>query len=287
MKDFNKIQKFQNVNGWSHLGPYIRDLQRYHPLSKNEEINLAEKIHAGDKQSLNRLIESNLRFVVSVAQTYANQGVPIEDLINEGNLGIIEAAKRFDGKKNFKFISFAVWWVRQAILKALAEQSRHFRVPANMASNLFTFNQARERLEQKLCRTPTNDELAKECKVNPDRIEHIYFLTQPVSSLDAAVKERDDLTIANILSNNEETAPDMAAESNSNRKFVQTCLSILPKRERSIIEYYYGFNNYGQETLHTISKHLGISRERVRQIKTMAIRRLRKATAPKLREILM
>jgi len=257
------------------LDLYLDEIKNNKTLSSAEEAIYAVKIRKGDKRALEGLVKANLRFVVSVARNYQNQGLPLNDLINEGNLGLIKAAKKFDEKKNFKFISYAVWWIRQAILKALAEQSRIINVPLHRVGTITNIGRAQNKLEQELERLPTAEEIAQEMKVDEREIQEIMRIGNRHVSLDKPLQNDDDVRLIDALHNHDQELPDTGAIKISLSGEIEKLLDTLSNSEKEVIKLYFGI---GQETPHTleeIGKRVHLTRERVRQIKQKGLRRLR------------
>lgn len=257
------------------LGSYLRDISRCRVLSPDEEKKLAVRIRKGDRRALETLVCANLRFVVSVARNYQGQGVPLEDLINDGNIGLIRAAQRFDDRKNFKFISYAVWWIRQAILQGLAKQSRSLRLPLNQVGIIYRVGRARERLEQKYMRTPDDAEISSELGMKPDDLSRAMQVAGRTASLDAPVGARSDTPRAQLLPDNENDLPDDLAGDLSVKQKVHSLLKTsLSRREREVIARYYGIGRDAPSTLDEIGQQLSLTRERVRQVKEKALSKL-------------
>jgi RNA polymerase primary sigma factor len=257
------------------LDLYLDEIKNNRTLSGAEEAIYAVRIRKGDKRALEELVKANLRFVVSVARNYQNQGLPLNDLINEGNLGLIKAARKFDEKKNFKFISYAVWWIRQAILKALAEQSRIINVPLHRVGTITNIGKAQNKLEQELERLPTADEIARELGVDEREIQEIMRIGNRHVSLDKPLQTDDDVRLIDALHNHDQELPDVGAIKISLSGEIEKLLDTLSNAEKEVIKLYFGI---GQETPHTleeIGKRVHLTRERVRQIKQKGLRRLR------------
>jgi len=259
------------------LGIYLRDIAKHKALSAKEECALAERIRKGDKRALEKLIKCNLRFVVSVARNYQNQGLPLSDLINEGNLGLIRAAKRFDEKKNFKFISYAVWWIRQAILQGLAEQSRIVKVPLNRVGTIHKIGKTRAKLEQKYQRSPNTTEVAKEMGISEDDVHHTVKIGNSHTSLDAPIMHDNDAKLLDVMVDDGQEKPDETVIGDSLRGAIDQTLSMLNQRERSVLKMYYGIGEDTAYTLEEIGTQVNITRERVRQIKERALEKLKKS----------
>jgi len=253
---------------------YLREIGSKETLSSEEEAVLAKRIRAGDQEALNELTEANLRFVVSIAKQYANQGVALEDLINEGNVGLIRAAKGFDESKGCRFITYAVWWIRQAILQALAEQSRIVRLPLNRVGELYKMGRAARELGHTLGRNPSTNEIAEELDVSRGDVEGMMSIHSTHLSLDSPVYEGSDKTFQEMISDDEEVPPDEAVVQSAMKRSVSNMLEILDQRERTIIQLFFGINTDRRHTLAEIGRTMGISRERVRQLKNRAIAKL-------------
>jgi RNA polymerase primary sigma factor len=257
------------------LDKYLHDIGKVELLSAEREVELAKRIKRGDQQALEELIKANLRFVVSVSKQYQNQGLSLPDLINEGNLGLIKAAQRFDETRGFKFISYAVWWIRQSILQALAEQARIVRLPLNKIGSINKINRTFSKLEQEFQREPTSDEVANILETSSEVVEDAMKVSSHHVSMDAPLRDEDDNSLYDIMLNNESPSPDNVLITNSLRKEIERTLSTLGEREAEIIKYYFGLNGYPQHTLEEIGEVFGLTRERVRQIKEKSIKKLK------------
>lgn len=257
------------------LDKYLHDIGKVELLSAEREVELAKRIRKGDQQALEELIKANLRFVVSVSKQYQNQGLSLPDLINEGNLGLIKAAQRFDETRGFKFISYAVWWIRQSILQALAEQARIVRLPLNKIGSINKINRTFSKLEQEFQREPTPEEVASILETSSDVVEDAMKVSSHHVSMDAPLRDEDDNSLYDIMLNNESPSPDNVLITNSLRKEIERTLSTLGEREAEIIKYYFGLNGYPQHTLEEIGEVFGLTRERVRQIKEKSIKKLK------------
>jgi RNA polymerase primary sigma factor len=258
------------------LDKYLHEIGRMELLTPDEEVELAKRIRKGDKAAMEKLIRSNLRFVVSVAKQYQNQGLSLPDLINEGNLGLIKAAKRFDETRGFKFISYAVWWIRQSILQSLAEQARIVRLPLNKIGSINKINKVFSQLEQKYERQPTQDEIAVELELAPQDIKDAMGGSVKHLSMDAPFSEGEEGCMSDTLSNKDtESDPDKDLMKESLCKEIERALTTLPIRDANIIRLYYGLNGKHSHTLEEIGERFLLTRERVRQIKEKAIKRLR------------
>lgn len=257
------------------LDKFLQDVSKEEMVSPEEEVILAQKILQGDEEALEKLIKANLRFVISVAKQYQNQGLSLQDLINEGNLGLIKAAKRFDHTRGFKFISYAVWWIRQSILQALAEQSRIVRLPLNQVGTLGKFKKESSRLEQIYERAPSIDEIAEELEMNPSRLSDVIRISSKAVSMDAPLLSDEDTNLIDIYIDEEAQGPDSYIMRESLGKELQRSLSILNDREREIIHQFFGIGQEFGYTLDEIAVKHSLPRERVRQIRDRAIKRLK------------
>src|SRR5688572_16687016 len=264
------------------LEKYLQEIGREELISAEEEVILARKIRDGDQKALDRLTKANLRFVVSVAKQYQNQGLSLPDLINEGNLGLIKAAKRFDETRGFKFISYAVWWIRQSILQALAEQSRIVRLPLNQVGSLNKISKAFSKLEQEFEREPSSDELASILEISSDKIVDTMRVSGKHVSMDAPFVNGEDNSLLDVIENSDSPRADTLLMSESLQKEIDRSLSTLTEREREVIKLFFGIGlNHGL-TLEEIGAKFDLTRERVRQIKEKAIRRLRHKSRSRL-----
>lgn len=266
------------------LDQYLKEISAYPLIDKSEEVRLAELIRVGDAEALDKLVRSNLRFVVSVAKKYQNQGVPLSDLINEGNLGLIRAAHKFDETKGIKFISYAVWWIRQAILQALAEQSRIVRVPLNRAGALHRIGRRSSTLLQELGREPTVEEIAEDLDITQQEVESTLAISQAHLSLDAPLTPGEDNRLLDYLPDQFSPGPEDEAYRGALRDTIEDALSTLKERESKILRLYFGLDEQEPMTLEEIGSLLGITRERVRQIKEKAPLRLRHASRARFLE---
>jgi RNA polymerase primary sigma factor len=260
------------------LDLYLREIGETPLIPPEEEVRLAKKIRQGDKNALESLTKANLRFVVSVAKQYQNQGLSLADLINEGNIGLIKAAKRFDETRGFKFISYAVWWIRQAILQALAEQSRIVRLPLNRVGTLHKIGKVSSSLEQDLGREPSPDEIARELDLSEMEVSDTLKISNSHLSLDAPFSVSEDNSLIDILEDEFQPAPDEELLSQSLKLEIEKALDTLTPREAEVISLYFGLNHEKALTLEEIGARFSLTRERVRQIKEKAIRRLRHAS---------
>lgn len=263
------------------LDKYLQEIGKVDLLTPDQEIDLAIKIKKGDQIALERLTKANLRFVVSVAKQYQNQGLSLGDLINEGNLGLIKAAKRFDETRGFKFISYAVWWIRQSILQALAEQSRIVRLPLNRVGALNKIGKAYSNLEQEFEREPSANELAQELEMDVSEVADTLKISGRHVSMDAPFASGEENRLLDVIENEQQPNPDFALMSESLKTEIERALSTLTERESEVIKLYFGLNKEHSLTLEEIGERFNLTRERVRQIKEKAIRRLRHASRSK------
>ena len=266
------------------LDQYLKEISQYPLIDKAEEARLAKGIKRGEAEALDKLVRSNLRFVVSVAKKYQNQGVPLSDLINEGNLGLIRAAHKFDETKGIKFISYAVWWIRQAILQALAEQSRIVRVPLNRAGALHRIGRRSSALLQELGREPTVEEIADDLDITQQEVERTLAISQSHLSLDAPITPGEDHRLLDYLPDQYAPGPEDEAYDHALKDSVEDALSSLKEREAKILRLYFGLDDQEPMTLEEIGALMGITRERVRQIKQKALIRLRHASRARFLE---
>jgi RNA polymerase primary sigma factor len=257
------------------LDKYLHEIGKVELLSAEKEVELAKLIKKGDKGALEMLIKANLRFVVSVSKQYQNQGLSLPDLINEGNLGLIKAAERFDETRGFKFISYAVWWIRQSILQALAEQARIVRLPLNKIGSINKINKAFNKLEQEFQREPTVEEVAKIMETRPEMIEDSLNFSNIHISMDAPIRDEEANNMYDVMLNDDSPSPDNELIGSSLRKEIERSLSTLGDREAEILRFYFGLNGYPPHTLEEIGDEFGLTRERVRQIKEKAIKKLK------------
>ncbi len=263
------------------LDKYLQEIGKVDLITADEEVQLAKRIKEGDQIALEKLAKANLRFVVSVAKQYQNQGLSLGDLINEGNLGLIKAAQRFDETRGFKFISYAVWWIRQSILQALAEQSRIVRLPLNRVGSLNKISKTFSELEQKYEREPSPEELAEVLQVSTAEVVDTMKISGRHVSMDAPFVQGEENSLLDVLANESEDTPDKSLLTDSLRREVQRALSTLTQREADVITLYFGLNGEHVMTLEEIGDKFGLTRERVRQIKEKAIRRLRHTSRSK------
>lgn len=279
-----KITKQVTNRETASLDKYLQEIGRVDLITAEEEVELAKRIKEGDMQALDRLTKANLRFVVSVSKQYQNQGLSLPDLINEGNLGLIKAAQRFDETRGFKFISYAVWWIRQSILQALAEQARIVRLPLNKIGIINKVNRAFADLEQELGRTPTIDELAEALEVSNSDIKHSLANSGRHVSMDAPLKEGDEgaSSMYDVLQNTENSNPEKELILESLRSEIERSLNTLKMREADVIRLYFGLGDHPPMTLAEIGLRFDLTRERVRQIKEKGIRKLKNTSRSKM-----
>lgn len=280
MRQLKITKSITNREGES-LDKYLQEISKEELLTVEEEVELAARVRKGDQKALETLTRANLRFVVSVAKQYQNQGLSLPDLINEGNLGLIKAAERFDETRGFKFISYAVWWIRQSILQAIAEQSRIVRLPLNQVSSVNKISQVLSRFEQENERRPSVDEISEQVDLPLEKIDEALSINGKHVSVDAPFAEGEDNSLLDVLVNDNSPSADKQLVLESLRQEIQKALSCLNERERMIIEAYFGIEQ-PEMTLEEIGTKYGLTRERVRQIKEKAIRRLRNNTQNKM-----
>lgn len=277
-----KISKSITNRETASLDKYLQDIGREELITAEEEVELARRIRSGDERALDKLVKANLRFVVSVAKQYQNQGLSLPDLINEGNLGLIKAAQRFDETRGFKFISYAVWWIRQSILQALAEQSRLVRLPLNQVGSLNKIKKATSRLEQEFERPPSVEEIAKKLDIPEHKLDKAMRITTRYVSMDAPIAEDEDTKFLDVFVSDDTPRTDNNLMRESLNKEIQRSLSTLTDKERDVINLYYGIGMNHGLTLDEIGAKFNLTRERVRQIKEKAIRRLKHTSRSKL-----
>lgn len=278
-----KIAKQVTNRETASLDKYLQEIGRVDLITAQEEVELAQRIKAGDMAALERLVKANLRFVVSVSKQYQNQGLTLPDLINEGNLGLIKAAQRFDETRGFKFISYAVWWIRQSILQALAEQSRIVRLPLNKIGSINKINKTFSVLEQKYGRPPTVEEIAEELDVTIKEVKQSIVNGGKHVSMDAPLgDEEGSSSMYDVLINDDNPRPDKELMMESLRKEIERSLSTLTMREADVLRLYFGLGKNHQHTLEEIGEKFDLTRERVRQIKEKAVRRLKHTSRSKL-----
>ncbi|HNX89312.1 MAG: polymerase, sigma 70 subunit, RpoD subfamily [Bacteroidetes bacterium] len=276
-----KITKSITNRESASLDKYLQEIGREDLITVEEEVELAQRIKNGDRLALEKLTRANLRFVVSVAKQYQNQGLSLPDLINEGNLGLIKAAEKFDETRGFKFISYAVWWIRQSILQALAEQSRIVRLPLNQVGSLNKINKAFSKFEQENERKPSAEELADELDIPVDKIADTMKVSGRHVSVDAPFVEGEDNSLLDVMINDDSPNADRVLINESLSKEIERALSTLSEREHEIVKKFFGIG-IPEMTLEEIGDEFGLTRERVRQIKEKAIRRLRQSSKSKL-----
>ncbi|MFA7134807.1 MAG: RNA polymerase sigma factor RpoD/SigA [Bacteroidales bacterium] len=276
-----KITKSITNRESASLDKYLQEIGREELITVEDEVELAQRIKKGDQEALEKLTRANLRFVVSVAKQYQNQGLSLPDLINEGNLGLIKAAEKFDETRGFKFISYAVWWIRQSILQALAEQSRIVRLPLNQVGSLNKINKALSKFEQENERMPSPQELSEILDIPKEKITDTLRVSGRHVSVDAPFVDGEDNNLLDVLVNSGSPNADRGLVNESLNKEIERSLSTLTERERDIVKYFFGIG-IGEMTLEEIGEHFGLTRERVRQIKEKAIRRLRHSARSKL-----
>ncbi|MDY6122846.1 MAG: RNA polymerase sigma factor RpoD/SigA [Porphyromonas sp.] len=277
-----KISKSITNRESASLDKYLQEIGREELISVEEEVELAQAIRRGDQRALEKLTRANLRFVVSVAKQYQNQGLSLPDLINEGNLGLIKAAEKFDETRGFKFISYAVWWIRQSILQALAEQSRIVRLPLNQVGTLNKITKALQKFEQENERRPSSSELAVELDLPEDKITDTLKVSGRHISVDAPFVEGEDNSLLDVLVNNDTPNTDTSLMNESLAQEIDRTLATLTEREAEIVKLFFGIGDRQEMTLEEIGDTFGLTRERVRQIKEKAIRRLRQGNRSKL-----
>ncbi len=277
-----KITKQVTNRDTPSIDKYLHEIGKVELISASEEVELAIKIREGDQKSLTKLVNANLRFVVSVSKQYQNQGLSLPDLINEGNLGLIKAALRFDETRGFKFISYAVWWIRQSVLQALAEQARIVRLPLNKIGSINKINKAFSVLEQQFEREPTADEIAKVLNISLKEVKEYLKSSGRHVSMDAPLSSEDDGDMYDVIASNDDELPDNELISHSLRLEIERILTTLSLRESDIIRLYFGLNNKHPYSLDEIGEEFGLTRERVRQIKEKAIRRLKHTSKSKI-----
>lgn len=276
-----KISKSITNRESTSLDKYLQEIGHEELLSVDEEVELAQKIKKGDRRALERLTRANLRFVVSVAKQYQNQGLSLPDLINEGNVGLIKAAEKFDETRGFKFISYAVWWIRQSILQAIAEQSRIVRLPLNQVGSVNKINRELNKFEQEHERRPSVDEIADRIDLPEDKIEEAMKVNNRHVSMDAPFVDGEDNSLLDVLADNDMPMADKALVQESLRKEIDRAIELLNDREQKVVRAFFGIGS-PEMTLEEIGEKYNLTRERVRQIKEKAIRRLRHNTKNKL-----
>ena len=277
-----KITKQVTNRETASLDKYLQEIGKVELISAEEEVELAQRIKQGDKVALEKLTKANLRFVVSVAKQYQNQGLSLPDLINEGNLGLIKAAQRFDETRGFKFISYAVWWIRQSILQALAEQSRIVRLPLNKIGSINKINKTYAKLEQEFEREPNAEEIAEVLEITEQEVKESMKNAGRHISMDAPLVQDEDNTMYDVLKSEEAPTPETELLYESLRKEIDRAISTLTQREQDVVRLYFGLNGSHPMTLEEIGEKFDLTRERVRQIKEKAIRRLKHTSRSKI-----
>jgi len=273
-----KITKQVTNRDTPSLDKYLQEIGRVDLISPEDEVALARRIRAGDSEALGTLVNANLRFVVSVAKQYQNQGIGLPDLINEGNLGLMKAAQRFDETRGFKFISYAVWWIRQAILQALAEQARIVRLPVNKIGSINRINKALARLEQQFEREPSSQEIAEMLEMFPDEVKDALKTNGRTVSMDAPISSEEDNNMYDVMQNPDTPSPDKNLINESLAFEIERALCSLSPREAKVLKLYFGLGMKHPFTLEEIGEELKLTRERVRQIKEKAIKRIQFTT---------
>ena len=277
-----KITKSITNRESASLDKYLQEIGKEELISVEEEVELAQRIKKGDRTALEKLTKANLRFVVSVAKQYQNQGLSLPDLINEGNLGLIKAAEKFDETRGFKFISYAVWWIRQAILQSLAEQARIVRLPVNKIGSINRINRAFARLEQEFEREPSSQEIAEMLEMFPEDVKDALKTNGRTVSMDAPISSEEDNTMYDVLQSNDTPSPDRNLINESLAYEIERALSTLAPRESKVLKLYFGLGMKHPFTLEEIGEELNLTRERVRQIKEKAIKRIQFTTRCKI-----
>jgi len=277
-----KITKQVTNRETASLDKYLQEIGKVELITADEEVILAQKIKQGDQEALEKLTKANLRFVVSVAKQYQNQGLTLPDLINEGNLGLIKAAQRFDETRGFKFISYAVWWIRQSILQALAEQSRIVRLPLNKIGSINKINKAAANLEQEFERQPNADEIANLLEITEHEVKESVRNSGRHVSMDAPLVQGEDTTMYDVLRSSDNTTPESGLMYESLKREIERAISTLTTREADVVRLYFGLSGQHPMTLEEIGEQFDLTRERVRQIKEKAIRRLKHTSRSKI-----
>ncbi|NOR86224.1 MAG: sigma-70 family RNA polymerase sigma factor [Bacteroidales bacterium] len=277
-----KINKSITNRENASLDKYLTDIGREDLITADDEVKLAQRIKEGDEIALNKLVKANLRFVVSVSKQYQNQGLSLPDLINEGNVGLIKAARRFDETRGFKFISYAVWWIRQSILQALAEQSRIVRLPLNQVGSINKIKKTISKLEQELNRPPSEEEIATHLELSENKVNAAIRISSRSVSIDAPISNEDDTTMVDFITSEDTLPSDDRLIQESLNQEIQRSLSTLSDKEREVVNLYYGIGMNHGLTLDEIGDKFDLTRERVRQIKEKAIRRLKHPSRSKL-----
>jgi RNA polymerase primary sigma factor len=277
-----KITKQVTNRETASLDKYLQEIGKVELITAEQEVDLARRIKKGDHEALERLTKANLRFVVSVSKQYQNQGLSLPDLINEGNLGLIKAAQRFDETRGFKFISYAVWWIRQSILQALAEQSRIVRLPLNKIGSINKINKVFQELEQNFEREPSAKEIAEVMKITEEEVKESLRNAGRHVSMDAPLSEGEDSDMYDVLKSGDSPSPEAGLITDSLRREIERALSTLTTREADVVRFYFGLNGEHSLTLEEIGEKFDLTRERVRQIKEKAIRRLKHTSRSKI-----
>ncbi len=277
-----KITKSITNRDSASLDKYLQEIGREELITAEDEVELARKIRQGDQKALEKLVKANLRFVVSVSKQYQNQGLTLPDLINEGNLGLIKAAQRFDETRGFKFISYAVWWIRQSILQAIAEQARIVRLPLNQVGSLNRINKAFSKLEQEFEREPSVDELAHVLEMGEDKVIDSMKISGRHVSVDAPFRDDEDGNLLDVLANNDAPNSDLLLMNESLQREIGRSLSTLTDKEQEVLRMFFGIGIIHPLSLEEIGEKFNLTRERVRQIKEKAIRRLRHSSKSNL-----
>jgi len=277
-----KITKSITNRDSASLDKYLQEIGREELITAEDEVELARKIKQGDQRALEKLVKANLRFVVSVSKQYQNQGLTLPDLINEGNLGLIKAAQRFDETRGFKFISYAVWWIRQSILQAIAEQARIVRLPLNQVGSLNRINKAFSKLEQQYEREPSIDELADLLEIGDDKVVDSMKISGRHVSVDAPFRDDEDGNLLDVLANNDTPNSDVTLMNESLQREISRSLATLTDKEQEVLKMFFGIGFVHPLSLEEIGEKFNLTRERVRQIKEKAIRRLRHSSRSNL-----
>lgn len=282
MKTKNKMMQSSQL-----IGRYLEEINAFTVKSREQEAELARRIREGDKNALDTLVKANLKFVVSIAKGYQGQGLPLQDLICEGNLGLIKAAQRFDETRGFKFISYAVWWVRQAILQALADHTRVVRLPLNRINAILKLSHVTEALQRRFGREPSMEELAAKLGIRPENLADIMQLSAREVSLDHPAEDEEGDGLINFIQSEQEEAPDEIFNKESLQEEIEILLAKMDKRAAEILRRYFGLNGHSPESLETLGQQFNLTRERVRQIKERALQNLRQGSKSRaLREYL-
>ena len=282
-----KISKSITNRDAGTLEKYLQDIAKERLVSPEEEVELSRRIKTGDQEALDLLVRANLRFVVSVAKQYQNQGLSLQDLINEGNVGLIKAAQRFDETRGFKFISYAVWWIRQSILQAVAEQARTIRLPLNQVGAVSKLKKTVSMLEQEYQRRPSTEEIAKELGISEAKVRALMGMNMRQISTDAPIDDDEEASFLDVYVDQDSIATDEAVENESDNTAIQRALKALTEKEREVLCMYYGIGTAREYSLDEIALHMGISRERTRQIRDRALKRLKSSTNSALYQMYM